>query len=131
MYAVALYVEAELAAKELGIRYRGGFFESDDDYCSALVDGAFSKTLVVSLQAVWCGHGGFMKMLSALDTLAPLLCLPMLARIKECRAKQLSPPRFAQPPVRYCTHASSTEYQRLQARVDRSLSNQHPDRCPC
>lgn len=48
VYAVALYVEAELAAKELGIRYRGGFFESDDDYCSAIVDGAFTKTLVVS-----------------------------------------------------------------------------------
>lgn len=48
VYAVALYVEGETAAKELGIRYRGGFFETDDDYCSALVDGAFSKTLVVS-----------------------------------------------------------------------------------
>jgi hypothetical protein len=43
-----LYVEGDLAAKELGIRYRGGFFENDDDYCSALVDGAFEKVLVVS-----------------------------------------------------------------------------------
>jgi hypothetical protein len=48
LYSVALYVEGELAAKELGIRYRGGFFETDDDYCSALVDGAFEKVLVVS-----------------------------------------------------------------------------------
>jgi len=48
LYSVALYVEGELAAKELGIRYRGGFFENDDDYCSALVDGAFEKVLVVS-----------------------------------------------------------------------------------
>ena len=49
LYSVALYVEGELAAKELGIRHRGGFFESDDDYCSALVDGAFEKILVVRL----------------------------------------------------------------------------------
>jgi hypothetical protein len=48
LYSVALYVEGELAAKELGIRYRGGFFETDDDYCSALTDGAFEKVLVVS-----------------------------------------------------------------------------------
>lgn len=48
VYAVALYVEGELAAKELGIRDRGGFFENDDDFCSALTDGAFNKTLVVS-----------------------------------------------------------------------------------
>lgn len=47
MYSVALYVEAEKCAKELGIRYRGGFFESDDDYCQAIVDGAFNKTLLV------------------------------------------------------------------------------------
>lgn len=45
---MCLYVEGDLAAKELGIRYRGGFFENDDDYCSALVDGAFEKVLVVS-----------------------------------------------------------------------------------
>jgi hypothetical protein len=48
VYTVALYVEAELAAKELGIRYRGGFFENDDDFCQAIVDGAFTKTMVVS-----------------------------------------------------------------------------------
>jgi hypothetical protein len=47
VYAVALYVEGEPAAKELGIRDRGGFFETDDDFCSALTDGAFNKTLVV------------------------------------------------------------------------------------
>jgi hypothetical protein len=59
LYSVALYVEGELAAKELGIRYRGGFFETDDDYCSALVDGAFEKVLVVSCQEplLWhCSH---------------------------------------------------------------------------
>lgn len=50
LYSVALYVEGELASKELGIRYRGGFFETDDDYCSALVDGAFDKVLVVSIR---------------------------------------------------------------------------------
>lgn len=48
LYSVALYVEGDLAAKELGIRSRGGFFETDDDFCSALVDGAFEKVLVVS-----------------------------------------------------------------------------------
>jgi hypothetical protein len=47
VYAVALYVEGEPAAKELGIRARGGFFESDDDFCAAIVDGAFNKALVV------------------------------------------------------------------------------------
>ena len=29
VYAVALYVEAEAAANELGIRHRGGFFQGD------------------------------------------------------------------------------------------------------
>lgn len=32
VYAVALYVEAERAAKELGVRKRGGFF--DDNRCA-------------------------------------------------------------------------------------------------
>ena len=49
VYAIALYVEAQLAAKELGVRDRGGFFENDDDYCSALVDGAFIKALDIEL----------------------------------------------------------------------------------
>jgi len=49
VYAVALYVEAQLAAKELGVRDRGGFFETDDDYCSALIDGAFVKSLEIEL----------------------------------------------------------------------------------
>ena len=48
VYSVALYVEAEKAAKELGVRARGGFFESDGDFCQAIVDGAFSKVLRVS-----------------------------------------------------------------------------------
>jgi len=49
VYAVALYIEAAKAARELGVRDRGGFFESDDDYCSALVDGGFIKTLQIEL----------------------------------------------------------------------------------
>jgi hypothetical protein len=57
VYAVALYVEGELAAKELGIRDRGGFFETDDDFCSALTDGAFNKTLVVGA-LLCCMSGG-------------------------------------------------------------------------
>lgn len=56
LYSVALYVEGELAAKELGIRYRGGFFETDGDYCSAIVDGAFEKVLVVS-EPGWLAAG--------------------------------------------------------------------------
>jgi hypothetical protein len=48
VYSVALYVEAVKAAKELGVRSRGGFFESDADYCQAIVDGAFAKVLRVS-----------------------------------------------------------------------------------
>jgi hypothetical protein len=49
VYAVTLYVEAEKAAKELGVRSRGGFFESDDDFAQALTDGAFNKALQVQL----------------------------------------------------------------------------------
>jgi len=29
------------------VRYRGGFFESDDDFSQALADGAFGKILMV------------------------------------------------------------------------------------
>ena len=49
VYSVALYVEAEPAARELGIRSRGGFFASDGDFCTALVDGAFHKALRIDL----------------------------------------------------------------------------------
>jgi hypothetical protein len=49
VYAIALYVEAEKGARELGIRDRGGFFETEDDYCSALVDGGFLKALQIQL----------------------------------------------------------------------------------
>ncbi|DBB11970.1 TPA: hypothetical protein ACH3X3_006096 [Trebouxia sp. C0006] len=51
IYAVALFVEAEPAAHELGIRHRGGFFQdnSDDDYNLALTDGAFNKLIQVHL----------------------------------------------------------------------------------
>ena len=48
---MAVFVEAEKAARELGVRQRGGFFDDnrDEDYALALVDGAFSKALVVRL----------------------------------------------------------------------------------
>ncbi|GFR43682.1 hypothetical protein Agub_g4790 [Astrephomene gubernaculifera] len=49
VYSVAAYVEADRAAHELGVRYRGGFFERDDDYCSAILDGAFNKAITVHL----------------------------------------------------------------------------------
>lgn len=51
VYAIALYVEAERAAKELGVRQRGGFFDDnkDADYALAIVDGAFTKTLVIKM----------------------------------------------------------------------------------
>lgn len=49
VYSAALYVEADRCSKELGVRYRGGFFENDGDYCSALMDGAFNKALIVHL----------------------------------------------------------------------------------
>lgn len=51
VYAVALYVEAERAAKELGVRKRGGFFDDNrnEDYALALVDGAFAKALEIQL----------------------------------------------------------------------------------
>ena len=51
IYAIALYVEAAKAARELGIRDRGGFFKdaSDEDYATAIVDGAFDKLLQVHL----------------------------------------------------------------------------------
>ncbi|PRW61098.1 chalcone isomerase [Chlorella sorokiniana] len=49
VYAVALYVEAEKMARELGVRNRGGFFEGDDDFCQALVDGGCVKALQLQL----------------------------------------------------------------------------------
>ena len=51
VYAVALYVEALKAARELGIRDRGGFFKDapDDDFLTATLDGAFDKLLQVQL----------------------------------------------------------------------------------
>lgn len=49
VYAVALYVEAAKAAHELGVRDRGGYFENDDDFTSALVDGAFIKALQIEM----------------------------------------------------------------------------------
>ncbi len=53
VYSVAAYVEADRAAKELGLRQRGGFFDTDDDYGQAIIDGAFNKALVVGV-----GGGG-------------------------------------------------------------------------
>lgn len=51
VYAVTVYVEAEKAAKELGVRQRGGFFDDnkDDDYALALVDGAFDKVVQIEM----------------------------------------------------------------------------------
>jgi hypothetical protein len=49
VYAIALFVEAAKAAHEMGVRGRGGFFENDDDYCSALTDGGFIKCLQIEL----------------------------------------------------------------------------------
>ncbi len=51
VYAVSVYVEAEKAARELGVRSRGGFFDDgrDEDYATALVDGAFAKALAIRL----------------------------------------------------------------------------------
>jgi hypothetical protein len=51
VYAVTVYVEAEKAARELGVRQRGGFFDDNrnEDYALALVDGAFIKALVIHL----------------------------------------------------------------------------------
>ena len=49
VYAVGAYVEADKAAKELAIRSRGGFFESDQDFCDALLVGSlkcFANVLV-------------------------------------------------------------------------------------
>lgn len=44
-------MEAEKAAKELGIRDRGGFFKdaTDEDFNTAIIDGAFDKLLQVQL----------------------------------------------------------------------------------
>jgi hypothetical protein len=54
VYSIAAYVEAARAAKELGVRSRGGFFESDGDFAAALLDGAFSKALLV--RGMWHVH---------------------------------------------------------------------------
>ena len=47
VYSITCYVEAEKAAKELGVRYRGGFFETEQDFCDAIMDGAFGKAFQV------------------------------------------------------------------------------------
>ena len=53
VYAVALYSQPKEAARELGVRSRGGFFSDAgarvEDMCQALVDGAFAKALVLHL----------------------------------------------------------------------------------
>jgi len=47
-YAVAMYVNAQVAAKELSLRQRGGLaLQSEDDLCVGLLDGAFTKSLHV------------------------------------------------------------------------------------
>jgi hypothetical protein len=49
VYSVALYVEGKPAARELGLRSRGGFLTDDDAFASALTDGAFTKILAMRL----------------------------------------------------------------------------------
>ena len=51
VYAITLYVEGGRAARELGVRKRGGFFQDagTEEYADALVDGAFSKLIQVQL----------------------------------------------------------------------------------
>lgn len=54
MYTAACFVEAEKCARELGIRDRGGYFEAskdsaDDAFCSAVLDGAFHKSILLRL----------------------------------------------------------------------------------
>jgi hypothetical protein len=44
-----LYVEGKPAARELGLRSRGGFLQSDDDFAAAIADGAFTKVLALRL----------------------------------------------------------------------------------
>jgi hypothetical protein len=73
VYSVAAYVEADRCAKELGVRSRGGFFGQDatDDFCSALMDGAFNKALTVSSSNCWYSTPSFAHlqvMLQAGDT---------------------------------------------------------------
>mmetsp|Transcript_14991 Transcript_14991/g.45250 ORF Transcript_14991/g.45250 Transcript_14991/m.45250 type:complete len:289 (+) Transcript_14991:163-1029(+) len=49
VYAIAVYAEGDLAARELAVRKRGGFFDVDADYAQAIVDGAFIKSLVIKM----------------------------------------------------------------------------------
>mmetsp|Transcript_16883 Transcript_16883/g.43266 ORF Transcript_16883/g.43266 Transcript_16883/m.43266 type:complete len:308 (+) Transcript_16883:163-1086(+) len=49
VYALTVYVEAEKAAHELGVRYRGGFFETEQDFCDAILDGAFGKAIQLTI----------------------------------------------------------------------------------
>eukprot|EP00798_Chlamydomonas_sp_ICE-L_P014539 gene14539-20579_t len=72
VYSVAAFAEAEKCAKELGKRQRGGFFETDDDYMTAVLDGAFHKAVVVHLVRDVDGPT-FAKALN--DTLVPRMTL--------------------------------------------------------
>eukprot|EP00193_Tetraselmis_chui_P016742 CAMPEP_0177790452 /NCGR_PEP_ID=MMETSP0491_2-20121128/23362_1 /TAXON_ID=63592 /ORGANISM="Tetraselmis chuii, Strain PLY429" /LENGTH=301 /DNA_ID=CAMNT_0019312527 /DNA_START=135 /DNA_END=1040 /DNA_ORIENTATION=+ len=49
VYALTVYVEAQKAAHELGVRYRGGFFETEQDFCDAIMDGAFGKAIQLTI----------------------------------------------------------------------------------
>ena len=51
VYAISLYVEGLKASRELGIRNRGTLFEGggSGEYCDALLEGTFSKMLVLQL----------------------------------------------------------------------------------
>ena len=47
-----MYVEGAKAARELGIRKRGGMFDdttANDEYCDALLDASCAKLLAVQL----------------------------------------------------------------------------------
>jgi hypothetical protein len=57
IYSGALYVEEDKCAKELGVRARGGFFANDADFCTAMLDAACHKVLIVSARQ-GAGRGG-------------------------------------------------------------------------
>jgi hypothetical protein len=83
VYSLTIYVDGGRCAKELGIRSRGGFFQSDDDFSEALLDGAFDKALVVrtciapaGLEYVICRYGPCYQTWSA----GPPACVALMSR---------------------------------------------------
>lgn len=51
VYAIACYIEGAKAAKEFGIRARGGFFQDAgiSDYADAVLDAACGKVIAMRL----------------------------------------------------------------------------------